>query len=136
MVAGIDVGSREHWACGPARADDVPDWDGWVDGFEVEEVQRVLEAVEELPQGIAVHLRAPAADNAELDLLPGIDGSVTRKVLQARDAIGEPVERLLPHMGQREHAVLGHRLPARGAKRAFVWGRAVQTDFHVVWREG
>ncbi len=34
-------------------------------------------------------------------------------------------------MGQREHAVLGHRLPARGAKRAFVWVRAVQTDFHV-----
>jgi hypothetical protein len=24
MVAGIDVGSREHWVCGPARADGEP----------------------------------------------------------------------------------------------------------------
>lgn len=24
MVAGVDIGSREHWVCGPARADGVP----------------------------------------------------------------------------------------------------------------
>jgi hypothetical protein len=25
MVAGIDLGSREHWVCGPASADGKPD---------------------------------------------------------------------------------------------------------------
>ena len=51
------------------RAGQVPDWDSRVDGFEVEEVKRVLEPFQEFPKSITVHLRVPTVDGADLDTL-------------------------------------------------------------------